>query len=91
MASPVSFPLSGSVRELATKYAWQFCGMVAWALQRVTGLLLLGYLFLHVHTIHKLSEGPAAFDNAMRFFGSPLFKLGEIALLGTVILHALNG
>lgn len=65
--------------------------MVAWTLQRVTGLLLLFYLFLHIHTISKLSQGPAAFDEAMATFHSPLFKLLEIALLGTVVLHALNG
>jgi len=65
--------------------------MVAWWIQRATGLLLLTYLFLHVRTVHKLSQGPAAFNEAMAFFRHPLFKLLEIALLGTVILHALNG
>lgn len=66
-------------------------GMAAQALQRVTGIGLLVYLFLHVRTINKLSEGPAAFDEALAFFRNPLFKLGEIALLGAVIVHALNG
>lgn len=66
-------------------------GEAAQRLQRITGLLLLAYLLLHVRTIHKLSEGPAAFNEALRFFRHPLFQLLEIALLGTVILHALNG
>jgi succinate dehydrogenase / fumarate reductase, cytochrome b subunit len=79
------------VRDVARKYRWQFSGMVAFTLQRVTGLLLLFYLFLHVHTISKLSQGPAAFDEAMEMFRSPFFKLLEIGLLGVVILHALNG
>ncbi|MHB8654851.1 MAG: succinate dehydrogenase, cytochrome b556 subunit [Terriglobia bacterium] len=83
----MKFPL----RDIFRKYRWQFSGMVAWTLQRVTGLLLLFYLFLHVHTISKLSQGPAAFNEAMATFHSPLFKLLEIALLGTVVLHALNG
>jgi succinate dehydrogenase / fumarate reductase, cytochrome b subunit len=65
--------------------------MLAWVVQRVSGLLLLFYLFLHVLTINKLSQGPAAFDQAMSFFQRPAFKLLEIALLGTVVLHALNG
>jgi len=73
------------------KYRWQFSGMVAQVVQRVTGLLLLAYLFLHVHTIRQLSNGPAAFDRAVGQFKSPFFKLLEIALLGIVILHALNG
>ena len=73
------------------KYRGQFSGMTAHVVQRATGLLLLLYLFLHVRTIHELSKGPAAFDRAMAAFHHPLFKLLEIALLGTVILHALNG
>src|ERR1043165_817667 len=73
------------------KYLYQFAGQTAHVLQRVTGLLLLIYLFLHVRTIHELSRGPAAFDAALATFRHPLFKLLEIALLGTVILHALNG
>ena len=65
--------------------------MTAHILQRATGLLLLLYLFLHVRTIRELSKGPAAFNAAMATFANPVFKLLEIALLGTVILHALNG
>lgn len=79
------------VDEFFRKYRWQFSGMVAWVIQRVTGLLLLFYLFLHVHTISKLADGPQAFNQAMATFHSPLFKLLEIALLGTVVLHAVNG
>ena len=73
------------------KYRDQFSGMTAHVVQRATGLLLLGYLFLHVHTIRQLRDGPAAFNAALAEFHSPLFKLLEIALLGTVVLHALNG
>jgi succinate dehydrogenase / fumarate reductase cytochrome b subunit len=80
-----------SVRDVVRKYRWHFSGMVAWTLQRVTGLLLLLYLFLHVHTIGKLSQGPAAFDEAIATFRSPFFKCLEIALLGIVVLHAFNG
>ena len=83
--------MTASIRDLSRKYRWQFSGMVAWAIQRVTGLLLLFYLLLHVHTVSKLGEGPAAFDEAIATFRSPFFKLLEIALLGTVVLHALNG
>lgn len=80
-----------SFSDVQRKYRWQFSGMVAWSIQRVTGLLLLFYLFLHVHTISALSQGPAAFDQAIATFNSPLFKLLEIGLYGIVVLHALNG
>ena len=80
-----------SVRDVTRKYRWQFSGMVAWAIQRATGILLLCYLLLHVHTVSKLSAGPAAFDEAIATFRNPFFKLLEIGLLGTVVLHAFNG
>src|SRR3954471_15951453 len=76
---------------LATrKYAWRYVGNVAFWIQRLTGIALVGYLILHVHTIHDL-QNPETFDAALKTFSQPLFKIGEIALLGTVILHALNG
>jgi len=65
--------------------------MTAHVVQRASGLLLLAYLFLHVHTIRELRNGPAEFNAALATFRNPFFKLLEIALLGTVILHALNG
>ena len=65
--------------------------MAAHLLQRISGVLLLVYLFRHVRTIHELSRGEATFDAALATFRHPVFKLLEIALLGTVILHALNG
>jgi succinate dehydrogenase / fumarate reductase cytochrome b subunit len=73
------------------KYSWQFSGMLAHLIQRVTGVALLLYLILHVHTIGQLSQGPAAFNQALAQFANPFFRVMEIALLGAVILHALNG
>lgn len=80
-----------SSSDVLRKYRWQLSGMVAWTIQRVTGILLLFYLFLHVDTVAKLSQGPAAFNRAMATFGSPFFKFLEIGLWGLVVLHALNG
>lgn len=79
------------MKDLMRKYGGPFSGMLAHVIQRITGLLLLFYLFLHVRTIYSLSEGPEAFDRAVGRFRTPFFKLLEIALLGAVILHALNG
>ncbi len=77
--------------DLTRKYAGRYRGMTAQLLQRVTGLLLLAYLFLHVRTVYALHAGPAAFDRAVGEFHSPFFRLLEIALFGTVVLHAVNG
>ena len=82
--------MTNYVQLAARKYRWRYSGMLAFVIQRVTGLALLFYLFLHVLTIHQLRE-PERFDASIQMFNNPLFKLGEIGLLGTVILHALNG
>jgi succinate dehydrogenase / fumarate reductase cytochrome b subunit len=73
------------------KYLHQFAGQTAQILQRITGVALLVYLFLHVRTIHELSRGPEAFDAAILTFRNPFFKILELGLFATVILHALNG
>lgn len=78
-------------RVMIKNYSGKLVGMTAWFLQRVTGILLLFYLFLHVQSIHQLSAGPEAFDRTMAFYKHPVFKLLEIGLLATVILHAFNG
>ena len=49
----------------ARKYKWKYSGMLAFIIQRVTGLGLLFYLFLHVHTIHDL-RNPETFDDALK-------------------------
>jgi succinate dehydrogenase / fumarate reductase cytochrome b subunit len=86
-----STPYSASRLTLATrKYSWRYAGHLAFWVQRLTGIALVGYLIVHVHTIRDLQD-PEKFDAALKSFGTPLFKVGEIVLLGTVILHALNG
>lgn len=74
----------------ARKYSWKYAGHVAFWIQRLTGVALVIYLLIHVHTIRDL-QNPDRFDEAMKTFRQPIFKIGEIGLLATVILHALNG
>ena len=74
----------------ARKFAWRYVGNVAFWIQRLTGVALVAYLIVHVHTIRDL-QNPETFDAALKTFSTPLFKLAEIGLLATVILHALNG
>ena len=82
--------MTSAISLTLRKYTWRYAGNVAFWIQRLTGLALVGYLILHVHTIRDLKD-PKRFDEALKLFSTPLFKLGEIALLATVILHALNG
>jgi succinate dehydrogenase / fumarate reductase cytochrome b subunit len=82
--------MTSVVSLAARKYAWRYAGNVAFWIQRLTGVALVVYLIIHVHTIRDL-QNPEKFDEALKTFRKPLFKLGEIGLLATVILHALNG
>ncbi|RLD99433.1 MAG: succinate dehydrogenase, cytochrome b556 subunit [Aquificota bacterium] len=66
-------------------------GTIAWILHRVTGLLLVFYLMLHIWVTHHLSQGPAGFNKVMKAVQSPLFLFLEIGLLGCVLYHAFNG
>ncbi len=82
--------MTSAISLTIRKYSWKYAGNLAFWIQRLTGLGLVFYLILHVHTIHDLRD-PAKFDAALATFSKPFFKLGEIFLLATVILHAMNG
>ncbi|HEX8520787.1 MAG TPA: succinate dehydrogenase, cytochrome b556 subunit [Tepidisphaeraceae bacterium] len=82
--------MTSAISLTIRKYGWRYAGNVAFWIQRLSGVALVLYLILHIHTIRDL-KNPDTFDQALRTFSKPLFKLGEIGLLATVILHALNG
>jgi len=71
-------------------YKWHV-GTVAWILHRLSGVLIIFYLVLHIWVMSFLQKGPESFNRVMHFLESPLFKLLEIGLLGVVVYHALNG
>jgi len=62
-----------------------------WAAQRVSGLVLLIYLVLHLFTLGAIMRGAPAYDQAMAALDRPLIKLGELLLIWVVFFHALNG
>ena len=72
------------------RYRWHL-GYVAWLLNRITGIAITCYLVIHIWVIHHLTKGPESFDQVMGFVQQPLFKLGEIGLLGIILYHAANG
>jgi succinate dehydrogenase / fumarate reductase cytochrome b subunit len=71
------------------RYKWD-AGFVAFLLHRVTGIGLLVYLGMHIWSIFSLHD-PALFNQTMWLYAHPIFKLGEIALFFTILVHALNG
>ena len=66
-------------------------GTFAWILHRLSGLGLIFYLLLHIWVISHLSGGEKSFDGIMHAFGSPLFKLLDVGLVGVILYHLFNG
>lgn len=67
-------------------------GMWAWLAQRVSGLLLVLFIFLHIFIIHFGARGgEITFDSVMDRLSSPVYTVLEIGLLATVLYHAFNG
>jgi succinate dehydrogenase / fumarate reductase cytochrome b subunit len=66
---------------------WEF--VLSWS-HRITGLLLILYLWFHLITLSALST-PGEYDAQMAFFSSPLLVFFEWLLAIPVIFHAVNG
>jgi succinate dehydrogenase / fumarate reductase cytochrome b subunit len=66
-------------------------GSWAYILQRLTGIGLVAYLFLHIWALSSLTHGRAAFAEEMNTFTSAPFKVGEWLLGSLVMFHAFNG
>lgn len=66
-------------------------GNKAWILHRISGIALIGYLFLHIYSLSPLSQGRAAFNAKMQTFSSPFWMVLEWFLFAFVLFHSLNG
>ena len=65
-------------------------GFAAWLIHRISGLLLVLYIFLHLYVLSRLSD-PQKFASIIKAMDNPLVKAGEAMLLLLVIVHSLNG
>ena len=79
-------------------HAWQWgdvrqrkLGMWAYALNRLTGLALVFYLYLHLVVLSQLTQGAGAWDSFLALAKSPLFLCLDVILLAGLLLHGLNG
>ncbi len=66
-------------------------GAFAWALNRITGLGVLLYLFIHLFVISLLARGPSAWDSFVSIATSPAFLSLDVLLLAGLLIHGLNG
>lgn len=66
-------------------------GQYAWVLHRATGLGIVFFLLVHILDIMLIGLGRDVYDHTVEFYGRPFIIPMEIALVGAVIYHALNG
>lgn len=66
-------------------------GMWAWVGHRLTGILLVAYVFLHLFFLSQASLSHESFDQLMERMSQPLFVFLDFLLVCAVIFHAMNG
>ena len=71
---------------------WKGVGMWAWVLFRISGLVLVAYLFIHIWVISKgRIGGPVELDKLFETVDKPFLVFLELMLVAALMYHALNG
>ncbi len=83
-------------RNAANFYQWfDLRGLslasIAFIMNRVSGIGLVVYLFLHLIMLAQLARGAAAYDGFVALVHNPVFVFGEFVVVMGVLLHGLNG
>jgi succinate dehydrogenase / fumarate reductase cytochrome b subunit len=66
-------------------------GTWAFVANRLTGLGLVAYLYLHLVILSTLLRGPAAWDGLVGLFRQPVFLAFDLLLVAGLAFHGLNG
>ena len=66
-------------------------GTWAFVANRLTGLGLVAYLYLHLVILSTLLRGPAAWDSLVELFRNPVFMAFDVLLVAGLAFHGLNG
>jgi len=66
-------------------------GMWSWVLHRITGVAIFFFLLVHVLDTSLVRLSPEAYNAVIGAYKTPIMGLGEIALVGAIGFHALNG
>ena len=66
-------------------------GQWSWVAHRVTGVLVLIFLFTHILDTALIMLGPVWYNKIIAIYRLPLFGILEIGLFAAVLYHALNG
>lgn len=66
-------------------------GMWSWVAQRITGISVFFFLYVHVLDTALVRVSPEAYDLVIATYKTPIVNLLEVGLVGAVLYHALNG
>ena len=66
-------------------------GAGSFVLNRLTGLGVLAYLYLHLAVLSQLARGPEAWDAFVELASSPVVLVLDVVLVAALLLHAVNG
>jgi len=66
-------------------------GHWAFSMNRITGLGLVFYLYLHLIVLSQLLRGAAAWHGFLKLATTPVFLGLDVVLLAGLLVHGLNG
>lgn len=66
-------------------------GSWSWLLHRITGVILVIYLFMHLFALSSSTAGASKFNTWISSLQTPLTHVLEIGLAAVVAFHLLNG
>ena len=71
---------------------WKGVGMWAWLLFRISGLILVAYLFVHIGIVSQGQvQGASVLNRFFKTFDSPILVFLDFMLVSAVLYHGLNG
>jgi len=72
---------------------WKAVGMWAWVLFRISGLILVMYLFLHIVVVSQgaISGAGGMLDKLLKTFDNPFMVFLDFMLVTAVLYHGMNG
>jgi succinate dehydrogenase / fumarate reductase, cytochrome b subunit len=66
-------------------------GQWSWVLHRVTGVVVILFLWAHVIDTALVGWGPNAYNRVVNVYKNPIVGVMELLLVAAVLFHALNG
>ena len=65
--------------------------MLAWAFHRISGVAIWAFILLHVLDIWLVGANRGLYDDVLKFYASPVGRVGETLVGAALLYHALNG